>query len=331
MTYPEEKWNYSEETEVVRLLQTAYSIKNNFYLKSGFFVLPQVLPNNSKIVYFPRLTYPAHFWETVKSNTVVLTETNNPVISELKTILPPPNSQYQKLKEDWDQVKEKFWNQFAVILPNYFEGIKTLEIRPTLYGTIATGYSNWLEDKGKIIIYVRLDADCSHIVEAILLDRFRKFKESNQYTWEEREAIIDFLITETNLSKLFPDYKPTLESIRHMQQAHLAKESQEYLDSYGFRNKQIFELREGKIYVNGTLFNLTDSEHYALRLMIEKRRSPVSYDEFADILWGKEVDEKFSLAAITKLIERLRKKIEEQGIFPSIIQTSKGYGYMLVD
>jgi DNA-binding response OmpR family regulator len=83
--------------------------------------------------------------------------------------------------------------------------------------------------------------------------------------------------------------------------------------------------------MQGKLISLTEYESLALKLLIEERRTAVSYDELADAIWGVDADEKFSITAITKLIERPSKTIENNGVFPSIIQTCKGYGYMLVD
>ena len=67
----------------------------------------------------------------------------------------------------------------------------------------------------RIVIYVRADADVFHIAKAIFFDRFYK-KAINfyNYSWKEIEMIIDFLLSETKLSKIF---RRTLGDLRYLQ------------------------------------------------------------------------------------------------------------------
>jgi DNA-binding response OmpR family regulator len=48
----------------------------------------------------------------------------------------------------------------------------------------------------------------------------------------------------------------------------------------------------------------------------------VTYDEIAKVTWGDEVDTKFSLEAIAKLIDRLRRKFK-----PKTIYSVRGTGF----
>ena len=73
--------------------------------------------------------------------------------------------------------------------------------------------------------------------------------------------------------------------------------------------------------------NLNPTEKILLKHFIEKENQVVSFDEIADIIFKS--DEEYSLYAIAKKIERLRNKLEENGISGSYIQTLRGQGYLL--
>jgi DNA-binding response OmpR family regulator len=61
--------------------------------------------------------------------------------------------------------------------------------------------------------------------------------------------------------------------------------------------------------------------------LIENSNSFVSFDAIADNF--SDSDENFSLYAISKTIQRLRNKLETNGISGSYIQTLRGQGYLL--
>jgi len=73
--------------------------------------------------------------------------------------------------------------------------------------------------------------------------------------------------------------------------------------------------------------NLSAKEKIVLRLLIQKSGKVVTFDELGEAIFSKESD--FSLYAITKTIERLRNKLEQNKISGSYIQTLRGYGYIL--
>ena len=76
--------------------------------------------------------------------------------------------------------------------------------------------------------------------------------------------------------------------------------------------------------------DLTAREKDLLALMIKKGSSLTTVDEVAEILF-KENEDAFSLQAIAKQIQRLRDKLEANGVSGSFIQTKRGQGYLLVN
>jgi DNA-binding winged helix-turn-helix (wHTH) protein len=58
-----------------------------------------------------------------------------------------------------------------------------------------------------------------------------------------------------------------------------------------------------------------------------KNGEVVSHDEIAKALWGGKAEEKFSLWAITKLVQKIRAKLMSLGISSNLIYTVYGKGY----
>jgi DNA-binding response OmpR family regulator len=74
--------------------------------------------------------------------------------------------------------------------------------------------------------------------------------------------------------------------------------------------------------------NFSPREKAILNLLLSKSGVLVTTDEIGDILFSKQ-PESYSLYAISKFIQRLRDKLEQNGLSGSFIQTKRGEGYLL--
>lgn len=326
-------WNYSLQTEAERILPAAHHIRTRFYQKKHFFVLPHIVEKNSKVICFPNLDYLSipNFWERVAVRENCLQINSPDLVSSLVDLLPEPRLNYTGLKKAWESVAGHLFPRLTTLLPGYFDGIDTLEIRPTQYGSVAASLSAWLPEERNLIVYIRLDCDISHIVEAMFIDRLDKVKDVHSFNWEEKEAIMDFLLMHTPLKELFPHYSPTLAALKDTQQGKLMEQSKAYLQELGFGTEQVFTQKGNEVELLGKNFPLVNSEKKLMNLLLVKRGTVVSYDDIAEVLWEKDADEKFSLYAISKTVERLRTRVKSAGVFPDIIQTVRGTGYILND
>ncbi len=326
-------WNYSLQTEAERILPVAHHIRTRFYQKKHFFVLPHIVKRNSRVICFPDLKYDKvpDFWERVVSRENCLQIHAPDLVSAVADLLPHVLLDYSNLKSSWESVADRLFPILSSLLPGYFNGIDTIEIRPTQYGSVAASLSAWLPEERNLIVYIRSDCDISHIVEAMFIDRLDKVKSVHSFNWEEKEAIMDFLMMHTPLKELFPHYVPTLASLKDTQQGKLMEQSKLYLQKLGFGTEQIFAQRGDMVKMLGKDFPLVNSEKKLMSLLVLKRGAVVSYDEIAETLWEKDADEKFSLYAISKTVERLRARVKSAGVFPDIIQTIRGTGYILND
>ena len=76
----------------------------------------------------------------------------------------------------------------------------------------------------------------------------------------------------------------------------------------------------------------TQTEKRILKHLIEHKNELQPYNQIGNLFWGEEESlEKFSLASIAKIMEKIRRKIKEHGIYQEMIYTIRGQGYVLYD
>jgi chorismate-pyruvate lyase len=221
------------------------------------------------------------------------------------------------------------------IMPDKKDAVSRIIIHPTSFGTTC---SFSIADKfpAAVEMYLRQDQDIYAITEAILsaITRNEVYRELDGM-WSESELLVDWLVTKSSLSPILRKYQPktvftpTVKYTRMKQGARLMKESEEFYRRLGVPVlENIFELRDGQPTVAGRpMENISAREKEIFALMIKKQNQIVTVDELADILF--KTDEEFSLQAIAKTIQRLRDKLEQNGVSGSFIQTLRGQGYGL--
>lgn len=116
---------------------------------------------------------------------------------------------------------------------------------------------------------------------------------------------------------IFPDhkYKSMTEILNRQFAGHLAEEGIKYLQELGFLKLKVINKPN----------NLTRNESEVFDLLIKCKNRIVSFDEIANCIWKDKSEEKYSEYAITKLIERLKRKLPKY-----TIHTQRCVGYILV-
>ncbi len=336
-------WEYSPKSEALRVIHSAHQIVSGFYRINNFFVLPY--SNKialTSIVKFPDLPFNTipRFWEKAKQANVK----TFPIRSDKKTIISVinllknqnyPKPDYSNVQSIWDKAENEFFNEVSKLMPDKKNSLKEIVIQPTIFGTTCS-FSYRLNKDRKMYIYLRDEQDIYAIAESILtyLTRTDVYEDLNG-NWSESELLVDWLITKSSLADILKKYAPdspfvsTLKGIRVKQNAKLLQDSEEFYKKLGLPvNKSVFSIEgtEPMIY-KIRLNNLTPTEKTILKLLIEKANNIASFDDLGNLLFKSEDD--FSLYAISKQIERLRNKLEENGISGSYIQTLRGQGYIL--
>ena len=239
-------WDFSPEHEAKRLTHTAHQIAVGFYRANHFTVLPYGHPQTSfYTVLFPDLAYQKilRFWEKAKKTNVrkFPINPNSNFLKEVKTLLQTASMgvpKYEKTKEKWEIIQEKVLAEIVNIFPNFKNQIEKIIIHPTKFGTTVS-FSLGVGKKSAVEMYLREDANTYEIVEAILTHLTRNIVYSKyDGLWQESELLVDFLIGETNLTKIIKEvesekYIPTTKIVRTKQSAKLLKESEEFLKKLG--------------------------------------------------------------------------------------------------
>jgi len=220
-------------------------------------------------------------------------------------------------------------------MPEKKGAISKIIIHPTNFGTtcsfnIADSFPAAVE------MYLRQDQDIYALTEAILsaVTRDEVYRELDGM-WSESELLVDWLIMKSSLSPILKKYQPktnfipTVKYTRMKQGAKLMNESQDFYRRLGAPIlENIFGMEDGRPTVSGRpIENVSPREQKILELLIQRGNNLVTIDELSELVFDAE--ENFSLWAIAKTIQRLRDKLEQNGVSGSFIQTLRGQGYVL--
>lgn len=332
-------WDWSLAHESDRLLEMSLKVSNGFYHLHHFLVLPfapkHPRPDSSHHVYLPDLPYSSipRYWESVSKVGDIyplkqLANISNLLETHLESLSLAPlhnPTLISDTKLDLPKVVDWLHSTFPSLpLPD------DILIHPSYFGTL--GSFDWNQKTNQVVLYLRSDQTLYTLVELVLSAILRPHAGETLYSdWEKTEYLVDYLLLESSLRDLLPSsgsWQPTTIP-PHYPQA-LVQESNQFLQKMGVINHTSthFSLKDGGVYFGATpLTTLTAREHSILTQLISRAPNPLTIDEIADLIFTKE--EKFSLAAIGKTIERLRKKLSDLGISSSYLATASGVGYYL--
>ena len=336
--YPTVTFSHSLEMEARRLLHVAGSLSRRWYQNHGFLVLPTVpLKVPTATVVFPNFPYTTipEFWARVsrlKLTTPIVTSPK--LLAETTNLLRPIyDSKFYgrsaaRLAAEFKRIEAKFWSNLFTLFPIYKTKISKVNIYLTLYGPYTT-FNLARDDQSELTIYVRYDCTLDKVLWSMLTCLFRpRMQDELHHTWSEIEATVDWLMRESALNCGLPLSQPTIKNLRSVQIAPLRMKSDRYLKALGLDQVSPWrQVRDQIWYGDREIVGLSPKERVLLEYFLTKRGKAVTYDQLADLLWPK--GENFSLFAIAKEIERLRRKIKACGIVTPIILAHRKVGYSL--
>lgn len=337
MTQPQVTWEYSPHTEAQRIVFIAQLIKSYFYQKQGFTVLPTEQTYKEHAIYFPDLPiiHTQSFWDEIQvgdcSRLSVSPSLNMRLIESITPFCAPPPTQ---LHQEVDLLFPQIFERLSQFIPKIVTPFRQIEIRQTRFGSEGSSIRESNEDEHMARIYVRFDQNISAVVVAFLIRAIDNTPAGTfpSMRWEEKQSLIDFIVRDTSIAELVPHKKGTLVTLREDTDADLKRKSDQFLTTLGFPSRQLFsETTPGTILLNDTPIAFKQKEFQVMSLLVKKRHTIVSINEVAAALWNNESSDRYSLYAISKVIERIRKTIKACGIFPGIIETHRGQGFLLND
>lgn len=335
------KWEYSSKTEAERLLHCAHQMAVGFYKINNFIVLPYTQKiKNSHLVTFVDLPFNKipRFWEKAKSIdiTTLPIRVDKKLAQDTQKMLDRANllkPEFTEIQKNWQKAEKDIISEIYKLMPIYKNRIRKIVIYPTIFGTSCS--FNLISKNGEIVIYLREDMGIFAITEAIItsLTRADAYKDLGG-VWQESELLTDWLVTKSSISnviKKFTDeeFLPTIKGVRIKEQANLIDLSNKFYKKIGINfSKKVFGLNGLTPEINKKpIENLNSNEKKLMKILIQNENEVVEIDKIGGEIFGVDTD--YSLYAISKMIERLRTKLEANGISGSYIQTLRGKGYLL--
>lgn len=317
-------WEWSKESEANRILQAAHNIGNGFYSLNNFGVCSSTDPYTPTSVNIPSLNYAAirEFWlrlREVDSTSLPASDPTNlahDLLPHLDDCSQPDMTALQTL---WDQHADQLIDLVQDALPR-LQLPDHLVIYLTRFGTIGSfgNYNQATEDH--LTIFLRQDASLDNLVYCLLAALLRPIHKQDGLTWSESQAILDHLISQSQLGKYLDTISPRnptqlVTALR--QRSRLPTSSKNFLQQIGAPQTDLSQ----------PLHNLTAREQKILNRLIELQGKTLIYDDLADLIFDDE--EGYSLTVMGKVIERLRAKLEQNGITGSVVATDRARGYYL--
>lgn len=320
------------EARLICFLAKGISMKT--YQDGGFVVLPHLEMSNQKSVFFPDLGYSSEFWRyiNVNGNKNLSADFPKKAVDEVKKKLAlysknKYESQILKIKSDWEKIEKDFFDDVEKFLDfdKALDKVEQINVLITPFGTRGSFNPPRVGNKFNLNVTSRIDCPAGNIASGILQNLYIIKTwiggEIGDDNFKKRMAAISFLMTSTIFNKYYPDYDD-LAKTKFTVDKELITKSNKYLEKLGLKNINKIILDE--------LRNLTKQEENVLKELVKNTGEYVSFDKVGEILWGDKVDEKYSLSAMAKVIENLRKKIKEIGVNKEMIFTKRGKGYIMM-
>lgn len=317
-------FKYSALAEYQRLVFNLYEIKSGFFKSRGFLVSTE---NNGDVttVVIPQLN---------KFNTKkFLKELNKKDIEKYTTL---KHTSYPKLYKHISKLKpidpEAFKTQwyskqkrFESVVKSIFASCNlNITVYLTQYGTVAS-YN--VIQKNKLIVFLRKDADISQVAFCILA--YFIHTQHKKLPWKTKQQVLDFLMSSTKIKRIFKNYHSIVEQIDKPSTKTTLEQSNLMYQKLGIISP-VFTKQSGQFYANARPLDLSYSEKALFQLLYENSNFYVSFDDISVSLWGEDYSQ-FSLQAIAKVIQRIREKIQDEGLNYNCIKTKRKVGYMLIN
>jgi hypothetical protein len=282
------KWEFSIEYQYKHYQIVKDKLKTGFYQELRFYVLP-FMPEKfrGRVVYLPMTCEPEKTYSKQKQK-------------------------IKHLEEEWMQTQDAFTNLLSDKFPEMSK--LAITISPSFYGTIG-GYEL---QRGRVLIKPRYDRTIVGVQKLLInaLTHYYHFDyndKMNTYTqkWTEKQNMAAKISAEIIKSN---ETRPMLAILDKQFVGDLAQKSIKYLKTLGYENSHTITQP----------INLTVFETKLFELLSQHQNTVIHFEEIGDVIWGGDSPEKYSEYAITKLAERLKKKLPKNSL-----HSQRGKGYTL--
>lgn len=311
-------FNYNLTVTNAAYVAAAGHISEHFYQNHRFYVL-DYLPAKfrDRVVFFPRTQ---SISELIEEGTKAFEQ---PLLKRISKYRHYFDRKVERLESEIKSVTNPFNDMCEQKIGK--TSSRNIVIEPILVGSVGT--YKFCDDY--ISIRPRFDRSLSQMmalaVNALVHYQLHGARPITSDTdWRYKQAQAAKIFHSADFKRLFQDVSEMNYILSVQTVGSLAKESYTYLTDLGYGIKS-------QLPNPIDVLNLTSQEKLLLELLIKNKPNVVSIDTIATALWTNAFEEKFSLYAITKLIERLRAKLKKAGINQQLIHAQRGVGYFLYD
>ncbi len=326
------KFISNKDTELLNLIGIGWRISKKFYKESSYYVLPYIIPNNPRAIFFPKMSFYSNqkFWRLGPYyGDEIVVDRKKSYNTLLKQFQYDPINYTNQQKA----ITSIFTRSFQIcsdIFPSFWTTTSTIIVMPTRYGSIASEYSSQRKPPKICKFYMRTDAKPENLFYIMLLEQINRLPSYKEYSWSERMAVCEHFFKYSKIAALFPDYKKILPLLKNDIDQQLLAESEKYQQNFGVNPQNIFTIKENTILAFNTPIMFTQQEKDVMIKLIEKSPMIASLDDIANAMWGSNATDKFSLYAINQCISMIRKKLKQNNLSPNLIETFRGQGYRVV-
>lgn len=328
-------WSASPAFDVMRVLHTYTALNRGFFSRHNFLVFPMAYGD---AVYLPDISYEG-IWVPhdlapikVRYRAQDIKRISNR-LADYPMVHTPIS--LDKIRDEFDNVNTSFNKLLISFFPDTASRIRTIQVVSTAYGTVGSFTHTEKENGYELTIWVRttgLDVqrilgNLVHCIVSAIVVIETHINDDLTNRWEQREAVVDFLMSHTAFAKIVPGVK-TLSSLSNTQwKVHEVQDSHAFLRKLGVMNAAHIDQTDRGYLINGiSLETLTEKENLCFKILLAKRGAYVTKDELAEEVFEDGAGSDWAMA---KLIERIRKKMKIAGIpYPPIISSRKR-GYLL--
>jgi len=335
--------NYSVYTESARILHTLEGILSGFYIQNGWAVLDDINTKNylyENSIILPRLDYAKILTKNYPKK-ITNSELSNKVVLQLvqKELFKKLTAKYLlKLEKDTTGLVLSALDRLVDLIPFYKGHTFEVEIIPTHFGvymSFKTLRGKKLNSKHhKIQITKRVDAPYGTILEGLASSITKGLLEkeySKKVSWRETEMVSDFI---TKFVLNAKDFKTTLNVVDQEENIKLRSKGLEYLKILNLPSGINFSYDEKenklKLFNKDITKDFSPYEFKVLKVLVVNANHKVSFDAFSKELYGVEDSLKFSFWGISKLIQRVRNKLNLYGLPENTIVNVRGFGFKLM-
>lgn len=281
-------WSFSITSQKKRYKEVRKKLKSGFYQNLKFYVLP-FMPEKfrSRIVIFPNVCEPEKIYRKQKHR-------------------------LNSIESNWYKSEPKFLKQVHKVFPKVHA--LNITISPSLYGTMGSYYLS----KGKIKLTPRYDRSLVDIQKLLItaLTHYFHFGYTKKFTKPSKNFVKKQLMSSNLQVQIMKSKKPNglIKILNTRFAGKLAEKSAAYLSQLGLDKTS--KLNHPA--------NLTKKERLLYTLLLTNKNKLASFDLIANTIWGEKTYDNYSEYAITKLVERLKKKLPKNSI-----HSQRGQGYLL--